>query len=145
MALKAWAHAIAIRQPMTKTALSVYMFGLYAIFGIGLPFLLIPHFALGLFGMTAGDDMWVRMLGLFVLIMGVYYVMAVRVDFEPFYNWTVPARYSTAAFMTVMPILGAVAPTILIFAAVDAISATLTLLARRVDATEAAERAAESG
>jgi len=130
---------------MTKTALSVFMFGLYAIFGVGLPFLLIPHFALGLFGMTAGDDVWVRMLGLFVLIMGIYYVMAVKVDFEPFYSWTVPARYATATFMTVMPILGAVAPTILIFAAVDAIAATLTVLAMRVDAAEAAERAAETG
>jgi len=144
MALKACPHPIATRHLMTKTALSVYMFGLYAIFGIGLPFLLIPHIALGLFGMTAGDDMWVRMLGLFVLIMGAYYVMAVKVDFEPFYDWTVPARYSTSLFMAVMAVLGAVAPTILIFASVDAISATLTLLARRHDAAEAAERVGES-
>jgi hypothetical protein len=130
---------------MTKTALSVYLFGLYAIFGIGLPFLLIPHFSLGMFGMSAGDDMWVRMLGLFVGIMGAYYVMAVKVGFEPFYDWTVPARYSTATFMTVMAILGAVAPTILIFASVDAIAATLTVLARRYDRAEAAERVGESG
>jgi hypothetical protein len=129
---------------MTKIAFSVFMFGLYAIFGVGLPFLLIPHFALGLFGMTAGDDMWVRLLGLFVAIMGGYYVMAVRVDFEQFYGWTVPARYVTATFMAVMPIFGAVAPTILLFAAADAISATLTMLAKRADAAEAAERAAES-
>lgn len=130
---------------MSKTALSVYMFGLYAIFGVGLPFLLIPHFAIGLFGMTAGDDMWIRLLGLFVLIMGCYYVMAVRVDFEQFYGWTIPARYATATFMTVAPIAGIVAPTILIFAAVDGIAATLTLLAKRADAAEAEERAAESG
>jgi len=129
---------------MSKTALSVFMFGLYAIFGVGLPFLLIPHFAIGLFGMTAGDDFWIRLLGLFVLIMGCYYVMAVKVDFEPFYDWTVPARYATATFMAVAPIVGIVAPTVLIFAAVDAIAATLTVLARRADAAEAEERAAES-
>lgn len=113
---------------MSKAALSVYQ-----ISGICLPFLLIPDFALGLFGLSAGDGMWVRMTGLLAGISGFYFVMAVSSDLERFYGWTVPARFATALYLTVMVLLGKTGPMMLLFAGIDAIAGGLTWAALAVE------------
>ncbi len=123
---------------MTKTELSIFMFGLYYIFSIGVPFLFFPHFALGLFGLEAGADGWIRVLGLIIAIMGAYYVAAVRGGVSAFYPWTVPSRYATAALQALLVALGMIGPSLLMFAAFDASTATLTWLARRAEAGEEA-------
>ena len=121
---------------MTKSALSVYMYGLFLIMGIGFPFVVMPHDALGLFGLAAGDDVWVRLVGLLSGIMGGFYVMAVQTDMEPFYMWTVPARFCTMLFHVVMVLLGHVGLAILLFAAIDALAGALTWLALRSETEE---------
>jgi len=123
---------------MTKTELSVFMFGIYYIFSIGVPFLFFPHYALGLFGLVAGDDAWIRVLGLIIAIMGAYYVAAVRCGLGAFYTWTVPSRYATSALQVLLVALGLIGPALLMFAAFDASTATLTWLALRAEAGEEA-------
>ncbi len=119
---------------MTKTELSVFMYGLYYVYAIGLPFLLIPHFALGLFGLVAEGEVWVRVLGLAVAITGVYYVLAVRAGLKPFYPWTVPARFATAGLQALLVALGMVGPALLLFAGLDALAGGLTLAALKAEA-----------
>lgn len=121
---------------MTRAALSVYMYGLYLISGVGLPFLLIPHFALGLFGMSAGDDMWVRFVGVMAGVIGGFYVAAVLTRTHIVFAWSVPARYFSAAFMSVMVVLGKVGLALLMFAALDAITASVTWVAIRAEAEQ---------
>ncbi|MCG8562867.1 MAG: hypothetical protein MI824_23960 [Hyphomicrobiales bacterium] len=118
---------------MTKTAFSVYLYGLYLMTAIGVPFVVMPHFALGLFGMTAGDEMWVRLAGVLSAVMGGFYVMAVHTDLTRFYGWTVPARLVSGAFLYVMAALGHVGPAIVVFATLDTVSAGLTWLALRFE------------
>ena len=112
------------------------MYGLYMVTGVGLPFLLIPHFSLGLFGLSAGDDMWVRFVGVVVAILGAFYIAAVLTRTHIMYGWTVPARYVSAAFMCVMVALDKTGLAILIFAALDALTASITWVAIRADAEE---------
>lgn len=126
---------------MTRSALSVYMYGLYLIYGVGLPFLIIPHFTLGMFGMSAGDDMWIRFVGILGGIIGAFYIAAVLTRTQIFYGWTVPARYLSATFMAVMVALGKVGLAMLIFSAMDALTASITWVAIRADAAEAEEDA----
>jgi hypothetical protein len=111
---------------MKKSALSVYMYGLYQIMGVCLPFLLTPDFALGVFGLSAGDGMWVRFVGVLAGLSGFYFVMAVYHDVERFYGWTVPARFATAGFLLAMVVLGRIGPMMLLFAAIDALAGSLT-------------------
>ncbi len=118
---------------MTKAALTLYMYGLYLVTGVGLPFLLIPHFTLGLFGMSAGDDMWIRFVGILAGTIGGFYIAAVLTRNEPVYSWSVPARYLSAAFMAVMVLFGKVGLALLLFSALDAFTASLTWLAIRAD------------
>lgn len=121
---------------MTRAALSVYMYGLYLISGVGLPFLLIPHFTLGLFAMSAGDDLWIRFVGVLAGIIGAFYVAAVLTRTGAMLSWTVPSRYFSAVFMCVMVALGKAGLALLVFAALDALSASITWVAIRADAEE---------
>lgn len=128
---------------MTRAALSVYMYGLYAIMGIGLPFLLIPHFALGLVGLAAGDDVWIRFVGVLAGVLGAFYIAAVLTHTSRLFAWSVPARYGAAVFMAAMVVLGKIGLALLLFAAFDALTASITWLAIRADAHEKEERRQE--
>ncbi len=127
---------------MTKAALSVYMYGLYLVMGIGLPFLIIPHFALGLFGLNAGDDVWIRFVGLLSGVIGAFYIGAVLNRTGWLFAWSVPARYASAAFMGLVVALDKIGLALLIFAALDALAGSLTWLAIRADEAEEAEKQA---
>ena len=114
---------------MSKARLSVVVFGLYLVFVVGLGFMLVPQVPLNLFGLGAGDDFWVRFAGMLSFIIGVYYLLAARAEMESFYFWTVPARYFAAAFMLLMVVLGKIGSVLLLFAAIDAATATWTWIA----------------
>jgi hypothetical protein len=118
---------------MSKAGLSLFVFGLYMVLVVGLGFMIAPHFVLSMFGLSAGDDVWIRMVGMLASIIGVYYLLVVRARLEAFFKWTVPGRYYAACFMVLMFALGKVGPAILLFAAADAVAATWTLIALRSD------------
>lgn len=123
---------------MTRAQLNVYMYGFYFAVGVGVPLILFPHFALGLFGLSAADDMWIRFFGLLALIIGCFYIAAVLARIDRVLGWTVPARYATAAFMGLMAALGKAGPALLIFAGLDALTASLAWMALRAGEEEAA-------
>ena len=106
-----------------RAALSLFVFGLYMVLIVGLGFMLAPHLILSIFGLSAGDDVWIRMVGMLASIIGAYYLLVVRARLEVFFKWTVPGRYYAACFMVLIFALGKVGPAILLFAAVDAVAA----------------------
>ena len=116
---------------MNKAQISLFVFGLYMIFVVGLGFMLVPMFVLNLVGLSAGDDVWIRFTGMLASCLGAYYILAQRANLDRFYFWTVPARYYAASFMVVMLLLGKMAPGVLLFAAIDFSAATWTWLAIR--------------
>ncbi|MEY4484230.1 MAG: hypothetical protein RL693_1682 [Verrucomicrobiota bacterium] len=116
---------------MNKARLSLLVFGLYMIFVVGFGFMLIPHFVLQLFGLSAGDDLWIRFVGMLASIIGFYYVQVARVGLDRFIPWTVGGRFYAAALMVLFVVLGKVGPGMLLFAAVDTAAATWTLIALR--------------
>lgn len=121
---------------MTRSALSIYMYGLYLVLSVCLPFVLFPHFTLGLFGLGAGDDVWVRFVGVLAGVIGLFYVAMVMTRSTRMFPWTVPTRYASAAFMCVIVALGKIGLALLIFAALDALTASITWVAIRADAEE---------
>ena len=123
---------------MTRAQLSVYMFGLYLISGVALPLLIIPDFSLGMFGIGAGDGMWVRFAGVLAGVLGAFYIAAVLTRTDIMLGWTVPARYTTATFLCAMVVLEKAGLGLLIFAAFDALTASITWIAIKADAEEEA-------
>ena len=116
---------------MNKAQISLFVFGLYMIFVVGLGFMFAPTFVLDLFGLSAGEGVWIRFVGMLASCLGVYYILAPRAEMERFYFWTVPARYYAASFMVLIFLLDMMGPGILLFAAIDYGAATWTWLAIR--------------
>ena len=113
-------------QGMSKARFSLFIFGLYMVFIAGGGFMFMPHFLLGIFGLNAGDDIWIRFVGMLASIVGIYYLLVVHANLEQFFVWTIPIRYYAVAFMVLMVGLGKVGAPILAFAAIDALGATWT-------------------
>jgi hypothetical protein len=122
---------------MSKAALTLYMYGLYLITGVCLPFLIIPEFTLGLFSLSAGDGFWVRFTGVLAGVIGGFYIAAVLTGTRQVFAWSVPARYASATFMGVAVLVGKVGIGFLLFCGLDALTGTLTWLALRADAADA--------
>ena len=116
---------------MNKARFSLFVFGLYMIFAVGLGFMLMPFFILHLFGLSAGDDAWIRIVGMLASIIGFYYVQVARVGLDHFIPWTVAGRYYAAGCMVVIVVLGKMEPGMLLFAAIDAAATTWTWFALR--------------
>ena len=116
---------------MNKPQRSLFVFGLYMVFVVGLGFMLIHMLILNLFGLSAGDDVWIRFVGMLASIIGCYYILVVRAELDRFIPWTVAMRYYAAAFMVLMVVLGKIGPGLLLFAAIDAGAATWTWFAVR--------------
>ena len=127
---------------MSRAALSVYMYGLFYVSMIALPFLVFPQFALGVFGLSAADDMWVRYVGVLAGIIGGFYIAGVLSRTAQLYVWTVPARYASGLFLSLMVMMDEAGLALLIIAALDVVTASITWVAIRADAAEAEEAAA---
>lgn len=106
--------------------LSLQVFGIYMVVVAGLGLIFIPHFILGMFGMSAGDDVWIRMVGMLASIIGVYYLLAAYSDTTEMYGWSVWIRFYAGAFMIALFLLGMLGAGILVFAAVDILGALWT-------------------
>ena len=101
------------------------------VFVVGLGFMLMPLLIMSLFGLSAGDDVWIRFVGMLASIIGAYYIGVARVGLDRFIPWTVAGRYYAAAFMVLIVALGKMGPGLLLFAAIDAAAATWTWFALR--------------
>lgn len=113
-----------------KTAeTSILIFGIYMILIPGLGLITIPEILLGLFQLDYGTALWsVRMLGLLVLLLGVYTCLISKHKISILYPSTSILRYVAAFFMLSLWAMNQVGNGILLFAAIDALGATWTTL-----------------
>lgn len=119
---------------MSRAAQSVFVFGLYLL-GTAAALILAPNVLLGVLGIVATTEPWIRVLGLIVGVLGSYYVVAARADLTPFFRATVWAR---AIVMTGFAILAALslAPVALVgLGVVDGLGALWTWSALRARKT----------
>lgn len=115
---------------MSKAAKSVLVFGIYlAVTGLG--FLIMPNTPLALFGFPPTNEVWIRIMGLLIMILGYFYIQSARADFKPFFQWTVNERIAAVVVFAIFVALGLAEPTLLIFGAVDLLGAIWTQLALR--------------
>ena len=115
---------------MSRAATSVMVFAVY-LFVLGLVFLLVPNTLLGLFRIPETHDVWVRLVGMLVILIGFYYTVAARNELVPILRATVLARCSVMVFMAVFVGVGLAPPVMLVFGVVDVAAAAWTWLALR--------------
>lgn len=115
---------------MATPALTVRIFGGYLIV-LGAVLMVAPNILLGLFGIAPVTDVWIRVVGMLVGFLGVYYLLAAAAGLTSFLAWTVPVRLSVFLFFGAFVLLQLAPPVLLAFAVVDAVGAIWTWLALR--------------
>ncbi len=115
---------------MSYPGKTVFVFGCYMLL-LSVPLLLAPNLLLGLFGFALTDEVWIRVVGLLVLYLGAYYVLAGRNDILPFISATVPIRASVLPIFAVFVAAEMVSPMLLVLGLADVIGAAWTWQALR--------------
>jgi len=115
---------------MSKSARSVFVFGLYL--GIlGITLLVIPNLLLGVFQLPSTNEVWIRVVGMLLFLLGIYYLLAARKEMTDFFQWTVYVRASVILFLITFVLLGFVKPILILIGVVDLLGAIWTGMALR--------------
>ncbi|NNE65179.1 MAG: hypothetical protein HKN33_01320 [Pyrinomonadaceae bacterium] len=117
---------------MSKAATSVFVFSLY-MFVLGLVLLIVPNMLLRIFAIPDTSEVWIRVVGMLVLILGAYYFQAARNELVEFFKVCVLGRFSVLIFLTAFVLLGFAPATLILFGVIDAAAASWTALALRSD------------
>ncbi|HWR73810.1 MAG TPA: hypothetical protein VN604_11625, partial [Nitrospirota bacterium] len=79
---------------MDRAARSVFVLGIYlGVLGAGL--IAVPNPLLTLFGFEPTTEVWIRIVGMLLIIIAYYDIEAARTRTVAFYRWTVVARISS--------------------------------------------------
>jgi hypothetical protein len=117
---------------MSRSALSLFVFSIY-LYLMGFVLVVTPDTLVRIFKFPDADGLWVRVVGMLVIILGFYYSHIARADFRPFFVWTVIARTSVLLFFIAFVIAGLAPPALILFGVVEFAAAMWTLYAIRSD------------
>lgn len=120
---------------MTRTAFSIQAFGCYLLV-LGLGLAVAPNLLLALFRMPLTTEVWIRVLGVVVLNVGIYYLAAARSEAMGFFRATVVARPLLLACFGAFVLLGLASPVLLLFGLADAGGALWTWLTMKSEQRE---------
>ena len=115
---------------MSTSAKSVFYFGIYLLL-TGLTLLTVPNILLGMFGLAETAEVWIRVVGMLVLLLGGYYITAARHELRPFFQMSVYLRASVMLFFAAFVGMGMVGAPLLLFGVIDMAGALWTLQALR--------------
>jgi hypothetical protein len=115
---------------MSKSARSIFVFGLYLGL-LGLTLLIAPNFLLGIFSVPSTTEVWIRVVGMLVLLLGVYYIQTARKEMIEFFLLTVYVRSTVILFFTAFVLLDFVKPILILLGVMDLLGAVWTGLALR--------------
>ena len=117
---------------MSKSATSVFVFALY-LFVLGVTLLVVPNILLGLFGIPATADVWIRVVGMLVTILGYYYLQAARTGFKAFFRATIYGRTSVLLFFIAFVLFRLAPPVLILFGVIDVAGAIWTALCLKAE------------
>jgi hypothetical protein len=119
---------------MSRSALSLFVHSIY-LYLLGFILVVTPDTLLRIFKFPETDGLWIRVVGMLVIILGFYFSQAARSDFRPFFLWTVIGRTAVPLFFIAFVIAGLAPPALILFGVIDFVAAMWTLFAIRSDAT----------
>ncbi len=117
---------------MSKSAFTVKAFGYYLLV-LGAVLITIPNLLLATFQMAPTTDVWIRVVGVLVFNIGIYYIYAAQCEAKAFFQASVYARAVVLVAFTAFAILGLSGPSLALFGLVDFLGGLWTQLALRGD------------
>ena len=115
---------------MSKAAFTVRVFGRYLIV-LGVVLVAVPNLLLSLFMMPTTSEVWIRVVGLLVFNIGVYYLYAARCEATAFFQASVFTRALVLVAFTAFVVAGLAKPMLIGFGAVDFLGGLWTWRALR--------------
>ncbi len=115
---------------MSPAARSILLFGIYIVI-IGLLLVSVPNVLTATFSFPETQEPWIRVLGIVVTVLGLYYVQAGRNNIVAFFEWTVWGRGLVLLGLVGLVVFGLAGPMLIVFGVIDALGATWTALALR--------------
>ncbi len=103
---------------MNSAAKSVYYFGFYLI-GLGIILMTFPNVLLGMFQFEPTQEVWIRVAGLLVLDIGVFYLIVAPTNNEVFIKVSAYNRFLVFVTFVVFVVIGLAKPMLIMFGAVD--------------------------
>lgn len=82
----------------------------------GLQLLFVPNFLLGMFGIAPTSEIWIRVLGMLVLVLSIYYYAIYKSNNKEIVRATVQGRLLFCAGLVMFVILGMAPPVLIGFA-----------------------------
>jgi hypothetical protein len=117
---------------MSTVARSLVVFGWYLV-GFGVLLVLAPNLVLSVFGLPPTDEVWIRVVGVLVLIIAYFNIRMGRADFRPYARLTVHARTAVLVFFVMFVLAGLAKPVVILVGAIDLAGALWTAEALRRD------------
>jgi len=118
---------------MSKSAFSAKVFAAY-LFVLGPLLVFAPNFLLTLFGIPATSEVWIRVVGVIVFMLGVYCWIAAKHELRPFLEASVYTRFGVFLALSAFAILELGSPMLALFGVIDLLGGLWTWLALKADA-----------
>ena len=115
---------------MKNATTSLLVFGIYVV-AVGLSFLLVPNVVLGIFGLPAANEVWIRVVGLLALVVGLYHIQASRENNHAYIKMTIWGRVVFAIGVIILAFTTPNHLQLILFAIVDLAGAGWTWYASR--------------
>jgi hypothetical protein len=113
---------------MSQSTKSVFVFGIYLALN-GVLLLLVPNLLITPFGIAPTSEVWIRLAGILLMALSVYYLVAVKHNLIVIYKVTAYIRFTIIFFFGAFAALEMVSPNIILFAIVDFAGGAWTYLA----------------
>lgn len=115
---------------MTAAARSIVVFGTYVVL-VGAGLVIAPNAVIGPLGFPTAQEPWIRVLGVVVMVLGLYYVQAGRENTPAFFRWTVWGRCLVLVGFAGLVGVGQAPAPLILFGVIDALGGLWTFLAMR--------------
>ena len=90
---------------MSNAAKSILVYGIYLL-GLSIMLLLIPNVALGIFGLPATSEVWVRVVGMESLFFSLFYFRAAQKEMTDFFSLSNITRPLVLVMFALFVVLG---------------------------------------
>lgn len=117
---------------MSKAAFTIKAFGVYLLC-LGIIVTLAPNQLLSIFGIPQTKEVWVRVAGVLVFNIGIYYWYAGLCEATAFFRASVYTRTLILVSFAAFAAIGLVNPVIILFGIVDFLGGLWTRRALRLD------------
>ena len=117
---------------MSRAAKSVLVFGIYLTI-LGAIFVVAPNLLLKTFGMPTTKEVWIRVMGMVVFLLSLYYITAARQELTSIMRLSVYLRATVILFFMAFVMAGIAKPILILFGAIDLAGAAWTDQAFRLD------------